>query len=207
VLAFSTLKQSRSPSDATLSSAIKLSYNTYSSYTQHLLGKTLTSYQQMAAESPQGIPRMAWWSCPTHDMQDGVCGCPDFWGREATPNQSHAETGSSKVKTGTQLILSSETSPGLPQETCFFWYHGDCLYGDQCPRAHELHVTWPIAVPPRMAHRKPCDLPLCPLRPDFVQFMRKQQQEKRKYECDIPPDVLFDEAVVSHSRRSTLENP
>jgi hypothetical protein len=161
----------------------------------------------MAAESPQGIPRMAWWSCPTYDMQDGVCGCPDFWGREPKPNQPYSNTSSSKAKTRTQVILSSETSPGLPRETCFFWYHGACRYGDQCPQAHELHVTWPIPTPPGWVHHKPCVLPLCPLRRDFVQFMRKQQQEKVDHERDISLHGLFDEVAVNHSRRSTIGNP
>jgi hypothetical protein len=63
---------------------------------------------------------------------------------------------------------SNCADPEKPQETCFFWYHGDCRRGAACDRKHEARITWPISIPPGFVHWQECSLPLCPLRKDLV---------------------------------------
>jgi hypothetical protein len=155
----------------------------------------------MAAKPPQNTPKMAWrkCKCPIYDLQDGVCGCSEFWQRKARSNQSQSKTGSSTTETPAELILSSETPSGPLRETCFFWYHGTCRRGDQCNLAHELHITWPIPPPRGFVHFESCDLPLCPLRHGLLRFLRSQEQEVEHCKHGTP----LNKAAVSCSKCST----
>jgi hypothetical protein len=125
---------------------------------------------------------MATWRqnvCPISATQDGVCGCPEFWECKATHRRMPSTTESSTTLPVTEVHIIRSPSPkpsGPPQEKCFFWYHGNCRRGDQCGRAHQSHITWPIPQPPGYVHFEACKLPLCPLRQDFVEMLRSQKQ-------------------------------
>jgi hypothetical protein len=66
----------------------------------------------------------------------------------------------------------SPTPSGPPQETCLLYYHGECKRGDKCDRAHETHFTWPVPPPPKYVHRKPCYLPLCPMKDGIEELLK-----------------------------------
>ena len=117
--------------------------------------------------------------CPISATQDGVCGCPAFWEGKATHCRMLSNTDPSTTLSVARVNNIRSPSPkpsGPPQETCFFWYHGNCRRGDQCGRVHQSHITWPIPQPPGYVHFEACRLPLCPLRQDFVDMLRSQEQ-------------------------------
>ncbi|KAF2036362.1 hypothetical protein EK21DRAFT_106465 [Setomelanomma holmii] len=123
--------------------------------------------------------------CPLNLIQDGVCGCPQFWSRKASHTPLTLAHQSSTTPTPQTPINSQRsrspfyTPVGPPRETCFFWYHGTCRRGQACTHAHETHATWQITPPPGYVHYEKCKLPMCPLRWDLV-GVRAGGKEKEK---------------------------
>ncbi|KAH3961313.1 hypothetical protein HBH69_192750 [Parastagonospora nodorum] len=138
-------------------------------------------------------------SCNLTSSQDGVCGCPSFW----SPSTTTRTTTPSPPPT-----QEASTPPGSPRETCFFWYHNTCRRGAQCQLAHEVHVTWPIPVPPRYVHYEKCKLGMCPLRWDLVAFKKggggkeTKAVEKRGIDMEKGGEVDVLEGLIDPSSRA-----
>jgi hypothetical protein len=101
-------------------------------------------------------------------------------------------------------LRCSPPPPGGPQETCFFWIHGQCRKGSLCEQKHELRASWPITVPPGWKHFYPCRIFWCPLRTDLVALAEKQgwveHRSLRAYDHDSDhEDYDEDLAEVEHT--------
>lgn len=101
------------------------------------------------------------------------------------PAQPERESGTDPISFLSSLLATPATQTrGLPRETCFFWYHGDCRLGDSCIKAHEHHITWPIAIPPGLVHHKPCKLTFCPLRETYRVSQSSDLNIKQKQKAE-----------------------
>lgn len=141
-------------------------------------------------------------TCAVSIVQDGVCGCSQFWEpKQDSKTSTPSSTGLSSTNTmnSRESVPSASKTHGKSKAPCFFWYHGTCRRGNNCHLAHQLHIGWPITPPPNYMHYEPCSLPLCPLRADLVVLEQSQKNTTHSPQLDSQIDGTSPEAAIEIS--------
>jgi hypothetical protein len=110
--------------------------------------------------------------CPLNEtMQNLAMDYPTAFGNPNSDSTEHETTMALGMDPSLPTAKTSGSRKGTWKEnqTCFWWYHGQCRRGEKCDRAHKLFGGKTVVPPAQFdASKHRCQLPFCSLRGDAV---------------------------------------